>query len=376
MSKGDSKEDVLDTLGAHVLKATAEVEAIEALRASVEGQAEEVASAITSARQSLDSDTKAASESRKEAKRDSAHIASARATADAAIAALEKAQQGVVVAQQRVAEGAAAIAAAKTTADATLATIQAASAETAADAAEAARESSNAETHARAAKDALAELQIVKAALDGAHTAAAEREKKLEEMNTKFNETLKKVESLLPGATSAGLASAFREQKLRFSRPMRLWIITLGTALFLIFCAGLIGFDASLDSWDLILRHLVQRLPLVGPLVWVAIYAGRNFMHSQRLHEEYAYKEAISTAFEGYKREFSEVDFAGSADYPPPLVVLCNNVLQTLAQRPGRIYEEAQEDITPFAPLAKVVAPFVEGIPKALEASLPKIVGK
>ncbi len=53
------------------------------------------------------------------------------------------------------------------------------------------------------------------------------------------------------------------------------------------------------EPWDDIFRSLVMRLPIVIPLVWLAIYAGRNYMMSLRLEEDYAYKKAISRAFEG-----------------------------------------------------------------------------
>ena len=52
-----------------------------------------------------------------------------------------------------------------------------------------------------------------------------------------------------------------------------------------------------------------------------------------------------------------------------PLMTLCENVLLTLAQRPGRIYESRQKDITPLAPLMKV---FEEGITKAIKAAKPE----
>ena len=51
---------------------------------------------------------------------------------------------------------------------------------------------------------------------------------------------------------------------------------------------------------DSILRNTVRRLPLFFALVWLAIYAGRNGTMVVRMEEDYAYKEAISTAFEGY----------------------------------------------------------------------------
>ncbi len=54
-------------------------------------------------------------------------------------------------------------------------------------------------------------------------------------------------------------------------------------------------------------RSSALRLQIVLPIIWLAIYAGRNYMMSVRMEEDYAYKEAISTAFEGYKREMEKI---------------------------------------------------------------------
>jgi hypothetical protein len=78
--------------------------------------------------------------------------------------------------------------------------------------------------------------------------------------------------------------------------------------------------------------------------VWLAIYAGRNYMLSLRLEEDYAYKEALSTAFEGYKREMEKITVTGD-DGQSPITTLCINVLKAIAERPGRIYEGKHQDI-------------------------------
>jgi hypothetical protein len=76
-------------------------------------------------------------------------------------------------------------------------------------------------------------------------------------------------------------------------------------------------------------------------------------MLALRMQDEYAFKEALSATFEGYKREMAGIQVSETA--VAPLLTLCENVLLTLAQRPGRIYEGHHEDITPLAPLTKAV---------------------
>jgi hypothetical protein len=129
-------------------------------------------------------------------------------------------------------------------------------------------------------------------------------------------------------------------------------MIAFGITISLLLVVGLVGAPevSDKDTWDVILRHLTSRLPLIVPLLWLGIYAGRNYMLALRLEEEYAFKEALSTSFEGYKREMADIP-AGNTTESKPISVLCENVLLALSQRPGRIYEGRHEDITPFSPI-------------------------
>lgn len=168
-----------------------------------------------------------------------------------------------------------------------------------------------------------------------------------------------RVEGLLPGAASASLASAFRVQKDRFKRPQRMWM-----ALFITSIVGLLGLalwglfqgGGLLENWDSILRMLVHRLPFVIPLVWIGLYAGHQYMLALRMEEEYAFKEAVSTAFEGYKREMQGISGADGATKEPPINVLCGHILTSLARRPGVIYEGKQDDVTPLSCVSDAVA--------------------
>lgn len=180
---------------------------------------------------------------------------------------------------------------------------------------------------------------------------------------------IKKAESLLPGFTSAGLASAFCTQRNRFAAPQRRWLWTFIVCMILLAIVSLPSFLAAIfpsiriamtgatgiPSWSETLHGFVMRLPILVPLVWLAIYAGRNYMLSLRLEEDYAYKEAISTAFEGYKREMKDIA-AGDATNPTPITKLCVNILTALADRPGRIYDHNNKDITLANEAADILA--------------------
>lgn len=190
--------------------------------------------------------------------------------------------------------------------------------------------------------------------LSKSHEIATGFESRVTKSAKDLEDLIAKVDGLLPGATSASLASAFGKQKTRFTIPKVAWVIV-----FVLCIGGLVAvsypsFRLAVSAkpsdlkWDDILVGLVMRLPIVIPLVWLGIYSGRNYMLSLRLEEDYAYKEAISTAFEGYKRELGMIA-VGDIQNPTPLTTLCANILRAISERPGRIYEGKQQDMTILA---------------------------
>lgn len=185
-------------------------------------------------------------------------------------------------------------------------------------------------------------------------------EEEIKGMAVAFTGMQAKLEGLLPHATSAGLASAFHNQKARFSKPQPYWLGLFVLAIGALLYAAGTGLPSAEDSWDSILRHFVNRLPVVAPLVWLAIYAGHHYNMALRMEEDYAFKEAVSTAFEGYKREMQAIPPSAGSDVSP-LVRLCENVLGALAERPGRIYDGKAEVVTPLTPMLSAIKGVVSG---------------
>jgi predicted fused transcriptional regulator/phosphomethylpyrimidine kinase len=89
----------------------------------------------------------------------------------------------------------------------------------------------------------------------------------------------------------------------------------------------------------------LARLPIAGALVWLALYASRESALAKRLEEDYGYKSAIASCFEGFRKQMSEVgkDVVSSS----PLAKLCGDTLTTVAAPPGRIYDKHNLTVTP-----------------------------
>lgn len=319
--------------------------------------AEAAGSAIAAARTTAEADARAASESRGNANSELELVRSSREKADGHLAATEKARDEATAAAKRAGEDLASVTQSKATTDADAAAVQALRSQVSEAAAKAQADGQSIASKSTESQTLVATLVEVTETSKTTHARVQVYEGQLKALETQCQELHRKIEALLPGATSAGLASAFRDQRDRFDRPQVAWLIVFILAIVLLIGAGayrLPGLaEGELVTWDSILRHLVNRVPLIAPLVWLALFAGRNYTMALRLQEDYAYKEAISTSFEGYRREMGGIPAA--SEQSSPLITLSENVLATLSQRPGRLYEGKHEDLTPLTPLKDLI---------------------
>lgn len=129
-----------------------------------------------------------------------------------------------------------------------------------------------------------------------------------------------RIESLLPGATSAGLASAYRSLKESFDKPIAnytryfywsLGLIAFGTVVLAIekvaFFPPELDF-AKIKDWDEILRGLVGKAGFFIPMVWLALFSATRRNQYERLQQEYAHKEAFASSYESYKKQLQDLN--------------------------------------------------------------------
>lgn len=227
------------------------------------------------------------------------------------------------------------------------------------------------------ATDLLQSMEAVTLSANKTFDSVTSYELRLRELQDEFSAVRKQIEGLLPGATSAGLASAFQDQKARFVRPQLIWLATFLVAIGLLAVVGAYHLQTVNDAaklsaqgltWDLVLRHFTNRLLLVVPLVWLALVAGRNYSTAMRVQEDYAFKEAVSRSFEGYKKEMAALNIEGDVS---PLLRLCEGVLNTLAERPGRLYDGKHDDVTPMTATAKAAKDIVDAAKGLIPTKTP-----
>lgn len=126
------------------------------------------------------------------------------------------------------------------------------------------------------------------------------------------------INSLLPGALSAGLATSFADQRRSYEKPIKDFGGLFNWALAGLFFIGFTTmFQWSVGSWptfalptelESVLYGTVARAPLILPLVWFAYYAAKRRNEYRRLEEEYAHKETIARSYHGFKQQVEQLE--------------------------------------------------------------------
>lgn len=130
--------------------------------------------------------------------------------------------------------------------------------------------------------------------------------KLLEQHDIAFNTVYEKIEGLVQGATTIGLAKAFLEQK--NSYKYGIWFYTFGFFAPVVFIIiYLVQTYQEPKTLSDAVRQFMFHLPLYGACVWLALFSGRKLNQSLRLRQEYAYKETLAKAYEGHLREIQRL---------------------------------------------------------------------
>lgn len=134
----------------------------------------------------------------------------------------------------------------------------------------------------------------------------------IEKQKKRYDSLFIKIESLLPAATSTGLAKAYYDQKESYRWPKFIWGAIFVISLILIAILGY-SIDFNFDSEDILniertLSKIFARLPYFFALIWLAGFSSRRYRQNNRLQQEYAHKEVLAKSYQGYKKEFESDD--------------------------------------------------------------------
>jgi len=147
----------------------------------------------------------------------------------------------------------------------------------------------------------------------------AQLDKFREEQKTTYKTLLEEIETLLPGALSAGLSTAYCDLKKSYDKPIRDYSRLFYWALGGILLTGFVSiihklawldnahwFDIEfVDVTDPIhlLNNLLYKLPILGAVLWLALFASKRRSEASRLQQEYAHKEALAKSYQSFKQQ-------------------------------------------------------------------------
>lgn len=137
-----------------------------------------------------------------------------------------------------------------------------------------------------------------------------------------YSALITEIESLLAGATSAGLATAYKGLKDDSEKQVKHYTkIFYGALAILTAMAGYLVthkvgwfYIEFIDIIDPImwLHKFMYKLPLLGPVLWLAYFSSKRRSEFQRLQQEYAHKEALATSYHSFKKQIEELNESDS----------------------------------------------------------------
>jgi hypothetical protein len=141
----------------------------------------------------------------------------------------------------------------------------------------------------------------------------------------RYDAVVEEIQSLLPGATSAGLATAYKDMKESFTGDIkwfgRVFYLSIGLLIVLSFLSAITftinpsedGYQfvyevIKFGSFDEAFRVNLFKLPLYGALIWLVFFASKRRSEAQRLQQEYAHKEALAKSYGSYRKQLEDLD--------------------------------------------------------------------
>jgi hypothetical protein len=190
------------------------------------------------------------------------------------------------------------------------------------------------------------------------------QEADLKRLNSEAAKQLEEIVRLLPGATSAGLAHAFDQRRQTFLTPGQRWqwLFVASVLSLVLLAAWGLYLAGSAASYDELFRLWIARLPIAGALIWLALHSSRESALAKRLEEDYGYKAAVASSFQGFHQQMERIEAA--ADTKSPLAQLCEDTLATIGLPPGRIYDKHRLTITPSSEATAAAKATVQEIGK------------
>jgi hypothetical protein len=168
---------------------------------------------------------------------------------------------------------------------------------------------------------------------------------------TKYQALHDQIEGLLPGATSAGLSSSYKDRRTVYEKEARNWsFVFLGSMLLM--NIGAYFMLEKVESYTDAMLQIFAHSPLILPVIWLAIFASKRQSENKRLSEEYAHKESLAKSYEGYRKQ---VEALQEPDAKLQLTLLTEAV-NAIAHNPSITLDGKHGDGTPLKEVWDAIA--------------------
>lgn len=209
----------------------------------------------------------------------------------------------------------------------------------------------------------LDELNAIKNTINKHQLQIEEQVQKQKEIIARNEDHQKEIKATLEGANKHGLAGSFYTRKRELLRMLWLWgagavlsIIALVLTSYLLLIVPILE-----NQNDFSITTYLSRIPIFGAIVWLGWFCAKQYGYSIRIREEYAFKYAISMAFEGYKKEAIEVN-------KEMLDQLLKLTLDSISISPVHCYDSKTNHATPINEITegiiKEIKPIISDLAK------------
>jgi hypothetical protein len=178
------------------------------------------------------------------------------------------------------------------------------------------------------------------------------------EQKEKYNALVEEIESLIPGATTAGLATAYSGLKKEAKDSVKTYSKLFYGSIAFLFVISFSFFikDFSLTSlsiaflssedWMDTIKQSLQRIPFLIPLLWLIIFASKRRSEQHRLEQEYAHKEAIAKSYHAFKKQ---IEALGEGDQHKALIAkLLDSAIDSIAFNASETLDKKHGDASPI----------------------------
>ncbi|EEU4952343.1 hypothetical protein HEJ35_001492 [Campylobacter jejuni] len=122
-----------------------------------------------------------------------------------------------------------------------------------------------------------------------------------------YKEKNDKIDNLLPGATSAGLAEAYKDEREVAQTNIKTWNIIFGVSIFVFIIVFGIYFCFSFEE-NFTYINFLRALPFLFFSGFFTYYSTKQIAEYKRIASEYAYKQRLNQTYKGYETQIKETE--------------------------------------------------------------------